>query len=84
MSPWIARRRSPPWLTLLPTAEDRAEALTKVAWVAGPEEELGEQALAMLNRQRALLCPTATQEVASLGTPLPNGTTAEPVVVAAE
>lgn len=70
--------------TLLPTADDRDRALAKVEWVAGPEAELGEQALAMLNRLRALLRPGATQEAASAGTPVPPGATAETAGVAAE
>jgi pimeloyl-ACP methyl ester carboxylesterase/tellurite resistance protein len=41
--------------TLLPDAESRQRALTTVADVAGPEEELGEPALAMLGRLRGLL-----------------------------
>jgi tellurite resistance protein len=40
---------------LLPDAETRARALATVADVAGPEEELGEAAQAMLDRLRALL-----------------------------
>ncbi len=41
--------------TLLPDAADRRRALDAVAEVAGPEEELGEPALAMLGRLRAVL-----------------------------
>ncbi|MFN3448068.1 MAG: DUF3141 domain-containing protein [Roseococcus sp.] len=40
---------------LLPEAEERRRALTAVEGVAGPEEELGEHARAMLARQRAVL-----------------------------
>ncbi len=40
---------------LLPKAKDRARALAVVAEVAGPEEELGEPAQAMLAQLRAVL-----------------------------
>jgi FAD/FMN-containing dehydrogenase len=40
---------------LLPDAQARARALATVADVAGPEEELGDPAQAMLARLRALL-----------------------------
>ncbi len=40
---------------LLPSAEDRTRAFEAVAAVAGPEEELGEPARAMLQRIRSVL-----------------------------
>ncbi|MCS6922152.1 MAG: hypothetical protein NZM07_09605 [Elioraea sp.] len=52
---------------LLPTAEDRERALAKVEWVTGPAAELGEKALAMLNRLRALLRPAGTEAASSPG-----------------
>lgn len=68
---------------LLPTVEDRERALAKVEWVAGPDAELGEKALAMLNRLRALLRPAGT-EAAAPSAPVPNGALAEPAEAAAE
>ncbi|MFQ3623036.1 MAG: DUF3141 domain-containing protein [Acetobacteraceae bacterium] len=50
---------------LLPDPEDRERALAAVEQVAGPDEELGEGALATLNRLRALLRPTADAEAAA-------------------
>ena len=41
--------------TLLPTPSDRKRALVTVEDVAGPEDELGEPAQAMLARLRAVL-----------------------------
>lgn len=42
---------------LLPDPADRMRALTTVGDVAGPEEEMGERAQAMLARLRAVLAP---------------------------
>lgn len=69
---------------LLPTAEDRERALAKVEWVAGPDAELGDKALAMLNRLRALLRPAGTEAAAAPSAPVPNGALAEPAEAAAE
>jgi hypothetical protein len=41
--------------TLLPTKAERRRALDTVEGVAGPEDELGEPALAMLGRLRSAL-----------------------------
>ncbi|OYX08689.1 MAG: hypothetical protein B7Z15_14835, partial [Rhizobiales bacterium 32-66-8] len=45
---------------LLPEAEGRRRALATVEDVAGPEDELGAPALAMLDRLRGLLLPAAS------------------------
>lgn len=42
--------------TLLPSAEERRRALDVVEGVAGPEDELGDRAAAMLARLRGVLC----------------------------
>jgi len=44
---------------MLPDAHDRRRAITAVANVAGPEDELGDKALAMLGRLRAVLAAPA-------------------------
>jgi pimeloyl-ACP methyl ester carboxylesterase len=49
---------------LLPDADSRRRALHSVADVAGPEEELGEPAAAMLARLRALLLPAENAQAA--------------------
>jgi pimeloyl-ACP methyl ester carboxylesterase len=57
---------------LLPEGAQRARALTAVEDVAGPEEELGDQALAMLRRLRSVLA-TATPPASPLALPAPEG-----------
>lgn len=64
--------------------EDRERALAKVEWVAGPDAELGEKALAMLNRLGAVLRPAGTEAAASPSAPVPNGARAEPAEAAAD
>lgn len=51
--------------------------------MAGPDAELGEKALAMLNRLRALLRPAGTEAAASPSAPAPGGATPEPAEAAA-
>ncbi|WP_198669164.1 hypothetical protein [Elioraea thermophila] len=50
--------------------------------MAGPDAELGEKALAMLNRLRAVLRPAGTEAAASPSAPVPNGALAEPAEAA--
>ncbi len=50
---------------LLPNADDCARALAAVADVAGPEEELGDAALAMLRRLREVLRPATPLRIAA-------------------